>query len=185
MPVRTYACDRDGGLLVEGLLDPPVRTSLNVPDELLAEFDRVWQEQGIESRSRAVREAMLEYVEAHTRLEEAGEDLVALVGFDYRHHDVIQELHGVQHDYQDVILNTSHSHQGDLCLESLFCRGRGDRIHALVNELRDFDAVRRVKVMVIRDAVDHDHPHPHDHVHEAGQAHDHGATEHGDHDHSH
>lgn len=151
-----------------------MRTSLNVPEELLAEFDRVWQEQGIDSRSRAVREAMLEYVEAHTRLEDTGEDLVALVGFDYRHHEVIRELHGVQHDFQDVILNTSHSHQGELCLESMFCRGAGDRIHALVNELRNFDAVRRVKVMVIPDAVDSDRPHPHDRVHEAEQAHDHG-----------
>ncbi|WP_310736344.1 CopG family ribbon-helix-helix protein [Salinarchaeum laminariae] len=156
-----------------------MRTSLNVPDELLEEFDQVWQEQGIDSRSRAVREAMLEYVEAHTRLEGAGEDLVALVGFDYRHHDVIRELHGVQHDFQDVILNTSHSHQGDLCLESLFCRGDGDRIHGLVNELRDFDAVRRVKVMVIPDAGEHEHAHPHEHVHEAGEPHDHGdSTDH-------
>lgn len=160
-----------------------MRTSLNVPDDLLAEFDRVWQEQGIENRSRAVREAMLEYVEAHTRLEDAGDDLVALVGFDYRHHDVIRELHGVQHAYQDVILNTSHSHQGELCLESMFCRGDPDRIRDLTNELRDFDAVRRVKVMVIPDVADHDHAHPHDHVHEAGQPHAHGDDAGHDHEH--
>ncbi|AGN00246.1 transcriptional regulator [Salinarchaeum sp. Harcht-Bsk1] len=160
-----------------------VRTSLNVPDDLLAEFDEVWQAQGIENRSRAVREAMLEYVEAHTRLEDVEDELVALVGFDYRHHDVIQELHGVQHQFQDVIINTSHTHQGDLCLESLFCRGDADRIHGLTNELRDFDAVRRVKVMVIPDGAEHEHPHPHEHVHDAGEAHDHG--ENGDHDHQH
>jgi CopG family nickel-responsive transcriptional regulator len=158
-----------------------VRTSLSVPDELLAEFDEVWQEQGIGSRSRAVREAMLEYVEAHTRLEDAEGDLVALLGFDYRHDGVVEALHGVQHDYQDVIINTSHTHQGELCLESLFCRGDADRVQGLTDELRDFDAVRRVKVMVIPDAADHDHPHPHDHVHESGQPHDHGEGH--DHDH--
>jgi CopG family nickel-responsive transcriptional regulator len=128
-----------------------VRTSFNIPDEVVAEFDRVWQEEGIENRSRAVREAMLEYVESHARLEDTAGEVVALVGFDYRHHDVIRDLHAVQHEYQDVILNTSHTHQGDWCLESLFCRGPAEQVRALTYRLRDFDAVRRVKVMVIRD----------------------------------
>ncbi|WP_254762905.1 CopG family ribbon-helix-helix protein [Natrinema marinum] len=128
-----------------------MRTSLNVPDEVLEEFDRIWREQGIDNRSRAVREAMQEYIEAHSRLEETTGEIVALVGFDYRHHDVIGELHAVQHEYQGVILNTSHTHQGEWCLESLFCRGPAERVRDLTNRLRDFDGVRRVKVMVIRD----------------------------------
>ncbi|WP_323675814.1 CopG family ribbon-helix-helix protein [Halorubellus sp. PRR65] len=132
-----------------------MRTSFNIPDEIVAEFDRVWRDEGIENRSRAVREAMLEYVESHSRLEATTGEVVALVGFDYRHHEVIRELHGVQHDYQDVILNTSHTHQGEWCLESLYCRGDAERVRDLVYALRDFDAVRRVKVMVIRDDDGH------------------------------
>ncbi len=97
---------------------------------------------------------MLEFIEAHSRLEETTGEIVALVGFDYRHHDVIQELHAAQHEYQDVILNTSHTHQGEWCLESLFCRGAAERVRELTYRLRDFDGVRRVKVMVIRDSVD-------------------------------
>jgi CopG family nickel-responsive transcriptional regulator len=128
-----------------------MRTSFNIPDETVAEFDRVWEEQGLDNRSRAVREAMREYIEAHSRFEERTGDVVALVGFDYRHHDVIESLHTVQHDYQDVILNTSHTHQGEWCLESLFCRGPAGRVRGLTNRLRDFDAVGRVKVMMLRD----------------------------------
>jgi len=129
-----------------------MRTSVNLPDDLVEEFDAVWQAQGIENRSRAVREAMAEYVEAHSRLSSTTGEVVALLAFDYRHHDVIRELHSVQHDYQGVIANTSHTHQGEWCLEALFCRGPAGRIHELANELRDFDAVRRVKVMVISEA---------------------------------
>lgn len=128
-----------------------MRTSVNVPADLRDEFDRVWREEGLDNRSRAVREAMREYVESHARLESMTGEVVALVGFDYRHHDVIRELHGVQHAYQDVILNTSHTHQGEWCLESLFCRGEAARVRDLSYRLRDFDAVSRVKVMVIRD----------------------------------
>ena len=127
-----------------------MRTSFNIPDEVVAEFDRVWQAEGIDNRSRAVREAMQEYIESHSQLEATSGEVVALVGFDYRHHEVIQELHGVQHDYQDVILNTSHTHQGEWCLESLFCRGAAEHVRELTYRLRDFDGVRRVKVMVIQ-----------------------------------
>lgn len=128
-----------------------MRTSFNIPDAIVEEFDRVWQDEGLDNRSRAVREAMQEYIEAHSRLENTTGEVVALVGFDYRHHDVIQELHGIQHQYQDVILNTSHTHQGEWCLESLFCRGPVERVRELTYQLRDFDGVRRVKIMVIRD----------------------------------
>lgn len=130
-----------------------MRTSFNIPDEVLEEFDRVWQEQDIENRSRAVREAMLEYIEAHSRLEDTSGEVVALVGFDYLHREVIEELHAIQHEFQDVILNTSHTHQGDWCLESLFCRGAAGQVRDLTYRLRDFDGVRRVKVMVIRDGA--------------------------------
>ncbi|POG54761.1 CopG family ribbon-helix-helix protein [Haloferax marisrubri] len=128
-----------------------MRTSFNIPDELVEEFDRAWREEGIENRSRAVREAMQEFIESHARLEDVSGEVVALVGFDYRHHDVIRELHGTQHEFQDVILNTSHTHQGEWCLESLFCRGPAARVRELTYRLRDFDAVHRVKVMVIQE----------------------------------
>jgi CopG family nickel-responsive transcriptional regulator len=128
-----------------------MRTSFNIPDEVVEEFDQVWEEEGIDNRSRAVREAIQEYIEAHSRLEDLSEDVIALVAFDYRHHEVIEELHEVQHEYQDVILNTSHTHQGELCLESMFCQGAGERVRELTYRLRDFDGVNRVKIMVIRD----------------------------------
>ena len=127
-----------------------MRTSFNIPDAVVEEFDRIWQEEGLDNRSRAVREAMQEYIETHSRLEALTDDVIALVAFDYRHHEVIEALHGIQHEYQDVILNTSHTHHGEWCLESLFCQGAGERVRELTYELRDFDGVNRVKVMVIR-----------------------------------
>lgn len=128
-----------------------MRTSFNIPDEIVDEFDDVWQAQGLDSRSRAVREAMLEYIESQSRLEDTTGEIVALVGFDYQHHEVIRALHSVQHEYQDIILNTSHTHQGEWCLESLFCRGQAERVRELTYRLKDFDGVRRVKIMVIQE----------------------------------
>ena len=129
-----------------------MRTSLNVPDELLAAFDETWEAEGLDSRSRAVREAMQEYVERHTRLEDAEGDVVAALVFDYDHHDVIEELHTVQHDFQDVVQATSHVHQGEWCLEAAYCRGSAERVRGLAYRLRDFDGVGRVKVTSLRPA---------------------------------
>ena len=126
-----------------------MRTSLNVPDEVLESFDETWRTEGIESRSRAVREAMQEYVESHSELEAASGTVIALVAFDYRHDPVVGDLHALQHEYDDVIDTMTHSHQGEWCLETLFCRGDAEPIRELVYRLKDFDAVNRVTVMLL------------------------------------
>lgn len=127
-----------------------MRTSLNIPDDVLETFDDTWEQEGLSSRSRAVREAMQEYIESHSNLEKAEGDVVSAVVFDYEHHDVIQQLHTIQHDFQDVIKSSSHVHQGEWCLETVFCDGDADRIRQLVYRLRDFDAVSRVQIILLQ-----------------------------------
>lgn len=126
-----------------------MRTSLSVAEEDLTAFDATWQAEGLESRSRAIREAMAEYVERHRALETVTGTAVGALVFDYEHHQVIGRLHDVQHDYQDVIVSTSHTHNDGWCLETLFVDGDVDRIRSLTYELKDFDGVRRVRSMVL------------------------------------
>lgn len=126
-----------------------MRTSFNVPEDLLAKFDHAWEHEELESRSRAVREAMREYIEAHTRLEEVSGEVTALVVFDYEHEASTGALHGVQDGFQDVITTTCHSNEGEWSLETVFCRGEASRVRDLVYQLRDFNAVGRVKVLVL------------------------------------
>lgn len=123
-----------------------MRTSLNVPAGTLEEFDETWQAEGIETRSRAVREAMAEYVERHRSLEALSGTAVAVIAFDYELSTVADELHRIQHGYEDVVGASSHVHHGGWCLEAVFCHGGAARIRELVYELRDFDAVGRVNV---------------------------------------
>jgi len=127
-----------------------MRTSLNVPQEVLDSFDETWKSEGMESRSRAVREAMQEYIERHTRLEEIEGEAVAAIAFDYEHTLVIGELHTIQHEFEAVIGTTQHMHHEDWCLETIFCTGPANRIRELVYQLRDFDAVGRVNVMFLQ-----------------------------------
>ena len=126
-----------------------MRTSFNIPDNLLSEFDETWQAEGLDSRSRGVREAMQAYIEVHTRLEDIEGDVVVIIAFDYEHEAVIEEIHDVQHQFQDVITTTNHIHEGEWCLETLFCSGPAPRVRDLTYRLRDFDAVSRVKLMLL------------------------------------
>ena len=127
-----------------------MRTSLNIPETMLEEFDRTWKAEGLDSRSRALREAIQEYVESHHRLERASGTVVAAVVFDYEHDEIIEDLHNTQHDFQGVIDTTCHVHQGEWCLETVFCRGEASRIRQLVYRLKNFDAVGRVSVTLLR-----------------------------------
>jgi CopG family nickel-responsive transcriptional regulator len=130
-----------------------MRTSVNVSEGILDAFDETWRAEGLDSRSRAIREAMQEYVEGHSQLEEVSGEVVAVLAFDYRHHEVIRGLHSAQHQFQDVIETMSHTHQGDWCLETVFCHGDAARVRKLVYRLRDFDGVGRVKTMLLRDTA--------------------------------
>ncbi|SIR68798.1 CopG family transcriptional regulator, nickel-responsive regulator [Haladaptatus litoreus] len=131
-----------------------MRTSLNIPQEVLDSFDETWEAEDMESRSRAVREAMQEYIERHTQFEDIEGDAIAVVAFDYEHTLVIGELHTVQHEFEDIIGTMQHMHHGEWCLETIFCTGSADRIRKLVYQLRDFDAVGRVNVMFLQPAPD-------------------------------
>lgn len=127
-----------------------MRTSLNIPHEELKLFDDTWQDEGIESRSRAVREAIQEYIERHTDIEGLTGTAVAAIAFDYEHTLVIGELHTIQHEFENIIGTSHHQHHGDWCLETIFCQGQVSRIRELVYQLRDFDAVGRVNVMFLQ-----------------------------------
>lgn len=62
-----------------------MQTSLSVPQEVLDSFNATREAEGMESRSRAVREAMQEYIERHTQFEDIEGDAMAAVAFDYEH----------------------------------------------------------------------------------------------------
>lgn len=60
-----------------------MRTSLNVSDDILEDFDTTWQVEGLDSRSRTIREAMQDYIEAHSRFETVSGEVVTVLVFDY------------------------------------------------------------------------------------------------------
>lgn len=127
-----------------------MRTSISIPEELLEVLDRTWKDQELDSRSRAIRGAIREYVDRHTELENLKGDAVATVVFDYEYDRSIDDIHAIQHNYDDVMDTTHHKHRDDRCVQSIFCEGDASEICELVHRLRNFDAVGQVNVRFLR-----------------------------------
>lgn len=100
---------------------------------------------------------MQEYIESHQDLDDRSGDVAAVVVFDYVYDEAIVDVHEIQHDHERVVNASSHVHHGDWCLETVHCTGDVDDVTDLVYSLRNFDAVRRVKLMLV-DGADGD-PH--------------------------
>lgn len=134
-----------------------MRTSLNIPEEQLEQFDQIWRAQGISSRSRAVREAMLEYVESHQSVENMSGTVAAVIVFDYIFDAAIKDIYEIQHEYEHIVLASNHVHHGDWCLETIHCTGDAGDVGDFINRLRNFDDIRRVKLMVVEESSDDEH----------------------------
>jgi len=55
---------------------------------------------------------MQEYIEGHTILTDI-EGVVVIIAFDYEHEAIIEDIHNVQHRFQDIITTTNHIHEGE------------------------------------------------------------------------
>ena len=91
---------------------------------------------------------MQEYIGGHTTLTDIEGVVVVITAFDYEHEAIIEDIHNVQHRFQDIITTTNHIHEGEWCLETLFCSGPAPRVRDLTYRLRNFDAVSRVELML-------------------------------------
>lgn len=92
---------------------------------------------------------MQEYIESHRNLADHSGTVTAAVVFDYVYDDVVSDIHEIQHDHERVVNASSHVHHGDGCLETVRCSGDVEDVKALVYRLCNFDAVGRVKLILV------------------------------------
>ena len=120
-----------------------VRFGVSIPRSLLKEFDRVSREIGFANRSEAIRAAIRELIAKHKSIGEKKANIgVIAVIYDHKEKGCEEEITDIQHKYSDVVVNASHIHLNDECLETITCVGDGERIKKLYMELR---AVKGVK----------------------------------------
>lgn len=115
------------------------RFSVSLPEELLEAFD-VWiGRQGLGSRSEALRHLIRRFI-SETQWEERTGEACGSLTLVYDHHsrDAVGELTRLEHDFEDVIICTTHVHLDHArCLEAVLLRGDTKRIRDFEEALRD------------------------------------------------
>lgn len=126
------------------------RISLSLPKKLLKEFDSLSHLTGQPNRSKAVSQAMREFVSSRrwdvtSRGQVPG---VILLTYDHHSRGVNKALTELQHEYPDVVSATMHLHLSKhTCLEIIAFKGSGDRVRALAKMLQSQKGVLDVKLV--------------------------------------
>jgi len=137
------------------LLNPKVmarkeRISLSIESDLIKEFDAIADDLGHPTRSKAVGEAMREFV-AKKKWDMAGKGVVPgviLVTYDHHSRGVNNALTELQHDYPDVVNATMHVHLSKhTCLEVIAFKGEADRVRSLARTLQSQKGVLDLKLI--------------------------------------
>jgi len=126
------------------------RISLSIPQELVKEFDKMSDSAGQPNRSKAVTEAMREFLSSRKwDLAKKGETPgVILLTYDHHARGVNRALTEVQHHYPDVITATMHIHLSkQTCLEVIAFKGQADRVRSLARMLQSEKGILDLKVV--------------------------------------
>jgi CopG family nickel-responsive transcriptional regulator len=126
------------------------RVSLSLQADLLKEFDSVADGLGHPTRSKAVSEAMREFVSAK-KWDMAKRGVVPgviLITYDHHARGLNRALTGLQHDYHDVVGATMHIHlTKHTCLEVISFEGEAERVRSLARTLQSQKGVLDLKVV--------------------------------------
>lgn len=127
------------------------RTSMSLPPDLLAEFDRSMKKAGYTDRSKAIQIALHSFIDENNwNLEgKNGAGTITLLYDNHTFNHDSASTH-VQHRYSDIISATTHMHLShDDCLETIMVRGEIKKIKELAKNLSENRGIKSLKVHFI------------------------------------
>jgi len=119
------------------------RFTVSLGGELLEQFDREWQAEGLPTRSEAVK-AMIRQslVQREWRTGGVVAGAIVLV-YSHHRHSLTDHLLKAQHDFEEIIVSTTHVHlDHDNCLECVIVDGKAEDVGRLVKGLRSIKGIK-------------------------------------------
>jgi CopG family transcriptional regulator, nickel-responsive regulator len=120
-----------------------VRVGVSLGKDLLQKFDKLIKERNYTNRSEAFRDLIRQEFVKKQWLE--GDDIAGAITLIYDHHkrDLMGRITDIQHDFQRVIISTSHIHlDHDNCLEIIAVRGNPTEVNRLSDTLISIKGVK-------------------------------------------
>ncbi|TRO51909.1 nickel-responsive transcriptional regulator NikR [Candidatus Bathyarchaeota archaeon] len=129
-----------------------VRVGVTFPPELLKDLDKITEEMGYESRSKAIQDAVSSFITDQRLLhEQKGKKAGVLVMvYDHDVKGLEDDLIESQHHHRDVINSVLHVHLSDReCLEAVAVKGEAEDIRKLAQELATRKGVKQVRSTIV------------------------------------
>ncbi len=126
------------------------RVGVSFPPELLKEFDEIISAMKYPSRSKAIHDAVREFIRNHRwMIRQKGEAAGAILAtYDHEVHGITDELTDIEHSFIDIISASLHIHLDPKhCLEIIAVRGDWERIKSLAQSLQRLRGVLNVQVV--------------------------------------
>ncbi|HKZ95224.1 MAG TPA: nickel-responsive transcriptional regulator NikR [Candidatus Bathyarchaeia archaeon] len=128
------------------------RLSVSLPSPLVKEFDTVWKSMKYTDRSKAVHDAIRNFITEHKWMQEEADELmgalVLLYYFDKP--DLLNAVMRIQHEFEDIIASSMHVHlTKDKCLEIIAVKGKAEHVKNLMQKLMAKKGVKQVKLAAI------------------------------------
>ena len=135
-------------------MDRATRFGVSIPLSLSKQFDETVKELGYASRSKAVQDALTDFLKEKRRRQGDG-SFISAISFLYDHHtgDVTHKLTTIQHDFDEIIRATMHSHiTHSLCCEVLIASGPKKDLKELSDKIAATRGVLNCKLSVLSDS---------------------------------
>ena len=132
-------------------MERETRFGVSLPANLVEKFDKHITELGYDNRSKAIHDAVLDFI-TQSSLKQAGGGFVGTISYVYNHHagDVTHRLTELQHDHDDLIKSTMHSHiTHDLCVEVMIVEGKTIEIQKLFGSISSARGVENCKIAAL------------------------------------
>jgi CopG family transcriptional regulator, nickel-responsive regulator len=126
------------------------RFGVSLPKSLLSRFDKTLTELGYENRSKAVCDALHDFLLVN-RLTQAG-PIVGTLSYIYDHHvgDVNRRLLELQHGFTGQIISTMHAHiSRNDCVEVLIIQCEAVHAQKLYGGISAIKGVRNCKISLL------------------------------------
>lgn len=124
------------------------RLSVSLPSALVREFDSVWGSMKYTNRSKAVHDALRNFISDHKWMQEEAEELMGAIVLVYYmdKRGLSSRIIEIQHDFENVISSTMHVHlTKDKCLEIIGIKGNANDAKSLAQRLMAVKGVKQLK----------------------------------------
>ncbi|MBU2100586.1 nickel-responsive transcriptional regulator NikR [Candidatus Micrarchaeota archaeon] len=130
--------------------DEVERISISVNKKLLKEFNELIRKKAYISRSKAVSDAIRNYVsEFSWKQTEAGHGIITII-YDHTIKGTTEKIVEAQHSFHDYINSNTHIHlDKDNCLEVLIVKAESKKINEIASKLQSLRGVKQTKLTTI------------------------------------